>query len=111
MRALKFATALLAALIIILLSVANHAVVPLKLWPDLTAYGAPLAPSIDLPLFVIAVLAGAVGFGFGTLRELFREGRGRAEGRKAKKEALALKSKIDDLTAGGDDDLPGLPSR
>lgn len=111
MRALKFGAALLAALAIVILSVANHIIVPLKLWPDLTAYGAPAAPAVDLPLFVIAVLAGAVGFGFGTVRELFREGRDRAEGRRAKKEAKALKTKIDDLTAEGDDDLPALPSR
>lgn len=112
MRTLKFALAALIALIIIILATANVADATVRFWPDLTDYGLPASPQVTLPLFFILLVAGMIGFMLGTLREWFREWGVRASGRRANREAEALKAKVDALTReAGDDDIPALASR
>lgn len=112
MRAIKFGFAAIVAIIIIVLAVANAGEISVRLWPDLTAYGIPGAPSVVLPIFVVGLLCGLVGFLLGAAREYLREGQVRSEARQNRKEAQKLKSKIDELTADKqDDDIPALPAR
>lgn len=112
MRTLKFICAAIIAIIIVILAVANAADVSVRLWPDLTDYAVPAAPSITIPMFAVGLICGLVGFLLGAAREWAREGKVRSTARQAKKEAAALKAKVDELTKdSGDDDLPALPSR
>ncbi|MEM7270366.1 MAG: hypothetical protein AAF401_14095 [Pseudomonadota bacterium] len=111
MRTLKFVLVAILAIVIIILAVANGDWVAFKFWPDLTMYGVPASPVIELPLLVIGVLCGIVGFVFGALREYLREGRIRSTARKSQREAQALKAKVDELTGDQDDDIPALPAR
>lgn len=112
MRTLKFAIAFVVAALIAILCVANADYVTVHLWPDVTDYGLPTAPSVDVPLFIVGLIAGLAGFLLGAAREWMREGRIRSTARHAKKEAAALKAKVDEMTADqGDDDIPALPSR
>ncbi|MEM7545518.1 MAG: LapA family protein [Pseudomonadota bacterium] len=112
MRTLKFVLAALVALIILILAIANGADVSVKLWPDLTDYAVPAAPSVSLPLFIVGLSCGLVGFLLGAAREWAREGKIRSTARHARKEAAALKAKVDELTKdSADDDIPALPSR
>lgn len=110
MRTLKFAIALIVAVVIGVLAVANSGDVPVRLWPDLTEYGVMVAPAISVPLFVFGLLCGLVGFLLGAAREWMREGRQRSGGRRARREADKLRAKVHEL-AGDEDDLPALPSR
>lgn len=112
MKAIKFGFAALVAIIIIVLAVANNGDISVRLWPDLTAYGVPAAPGVVLPMFVVGLMCGLVGFLLGAAREYLREGQVRSEARQNRKEAAKLKSKIDELTADSqDDDIPALPAR
>jgi len=112
MRTLKFIFAAIIAIIIVILAVANAADVSVRLWPDLTEYTVPAAPSVTIPLFIVGLICGLFGFLLGAAREWAREGKIRSTARQAKKEAAVLKAKVDELTKdGSDDDIPALPSR
>lgn len=111
MRTLKFVLAFLIAIAIGVFCFANSADVTVRVWPDLTDYGVAASPSVMIPLFVVALLAGLVGFLLGAAREWMRESRIRSTGRHAKREAAALKAKVDDLTRDREDDAPALPAR
>ena len=52
-----------------------------------------------------------IGFALGSLREYLREGAIRRDRARTKKEAAALKAKIDEMTQDSDDDIPALPAR
>ncbi|MEO0359598.1 MAG: LapA family protein [Pseudomonadota bacterium] len=112
MKTLKFVIAFVVAVVIAVLCVANAGEVVVYLWPDVTDYGLPAAPRIGVPVFIVGLIAGLAGFLLGAAREWAREGRIRSSARIAKREAAALKSKVDEMTADqGDDDIPALPSR
>lgn len=116
MRTLKFALILFAVVIpIVVFSVANAEIVTVRLWPDLSDYGLPLSPSIDAPVFMIGLVAGLVwlliGIAFGLGYEYVREGRVRRAAREARREAEALRAKLEELTGDDEDDIPALPSR
>lgn len=112
MRTVKFALALAAAVIIGVFCVANGGQVAVRFWPDLTEYGVPASPVIEVWLFVVVLVAGLIGFLMGAAREWLREGRVRRSGRKARREAQALKAKVEELTRDSeDDDIPALASR
>lgn len=112
MRTLKFIFAALIALIILVLCVANATDMGVRLWPDLSDYGVPASPDLIVPTFIFGLVCGMVGFMLGAAREWMREGRVRSTARHAKKEAAALKAKVDELTKDErDDDIPALPSR
>ncbi|WP_340107944.1 LapA family protein [Pikeienuella sp. HZG-20] len=111
MRTLKFFIALVVAVVIGVLAVANSADISVRLWPDLSEYGVVQAPTATLPLFAFGLLCGLVGFLLGAAREWMREGRVRATARRAKREAAMLKTKVNALSGDKDDDLPALTSR
>lgn len=111
MRRVKFAIAFLVAVVIGVLSVANSGDVTVRAWPDLADYGIASAPAATIPLFIFGLLCGLAGFLLGAAREWLREGRVRGAARKAKREAAALRAKVDELSAEKGEDLPALPSR
>ncbi len=111
MRAIKFALVAVFAVLIIILLFANGDNVVVKYWPDMTDYGLPASPAHSVPLFGVAFVAGLIGFALGSLREYVREGSIRRVGNRSKKEAAALKAKIDEMTQDADDDIPALPAR
>lgn len=112
MRAIKFAFVAVFAVLIIILLFANGDNVVVKYWPDMTDYGLPASPAHSIPLFGVAFIAGIIGFTLGSLREYVREGSIRRDRSRTKKEAAALKAKIDEMTREtADDDIPALPAR
>lgn len=111
MRTLKFFVTLVLAIVIAVLSVANSADIAVRLWPDLTEYGVPAAPETPVPLFVVGLFCGLIGFLLGAAREWMREGRVRGAARAARREAAALRAKVDALAGDKGDDLPAIPSR
>ncbi len=111
MRTIKFALAAIVAVIIIILFFANGDNVAVRYWPDMSEYGLPLSPAHSVPLFGVAFIAGIIGFALGSLREYVREGSIRRDRSRTKKEAAALKAKIDEMTQDSDDDIPALPAR
>lgn len=111
MRAIKFALVAVFAVLIVILLFANGGDVRVFAWPDMTDYGLPAPPSVVLPIFLVALAAGLVGFILGSLREYLREGAIRRDRARTKKEAAALKAKIDEMTQDSDDDIPALPAR
>lgn len=112
MRTVKFALASVAAILIGVFCVANGEHVAVRLWPDLTEYGVPASPVVEIWLFVVVLVAGLIGFLMGAAREWLREGRVRRSGRRARREAQALKAKVDELTRDSEDeDIPALASR
>lgn len=112
MRTLKFILVAIFAVLICILLFANGGDIVVNLWPNLTDYGLPASPAINLPIAVVALACGLVGFILGSLREYLREGAIRADRKRTRKEAQALKAKIDEMTREtGDDDIPALPAR
>ena len=112
MRTIKFICVAIFAAIIVVLFFANGDNVQVQYWPDMSDYGLPASPTNSVPLFAVAFIAGIVGFALGSLREYFREGKIRTDRRRTKREAQALKAKIDEMTReSGDDDIPALPAR
>ena len=116
MRTLKFALILFVVVVpIVIFSIANAEIVTIRLWPDLSSYGLPLSPSIDVPVFLVGLVAGLfwllVGIAFGLGYDYVREGRVRRAGREAKREAETLRAKLEELTGDDDDDIPALPAR
>ena len=111
MRAIKFAIVAVFAVLIVILFFANGDNVDVRYWPDMSDYGLPASPVHSLPLFGVAFVAGIIGFALGSLREFVREGAIRRDRNRTKKEAAALKAKIDEMTQDSDDDIPALPAR
>ena len=112
MRTIKFALAFIAAVVIGVFCVANGGLVEVRVWPDLTDYGVPASPVVEVWLFVVVLVAGLIGFLMGAAREWLREGRVRSSARAARREAQALKARVDELTREGeDDDIPALATR
>lgn len=116
MRTLKFALVLFVIVIpVVVFSVANAEVVTVRLWPDLTDYGLPLSPSVETPVFMVGLVAGLiwllVGIAFGLGYEYVREGKIRRSAREAKREADALRKKLDEIAGDSDDDVAALPAR
>lgn len=117
MRFLSFLLIGLLTVAVIVLSVANRQLVKVNLTPDFTAYGVPPSPSHDVPLFVVALACGTLGFILGAAREYLREARLRREAKRRNRELGELKREVDTLKgaqqqAGGeDDDLLLLSSR
>jgi uncharacterized integral membrane protein len=115
MRFITYPLLTIAALVVIMLSVANRAPVGVTLWPDLTDYGVPASPGADVPLFLLALGCGAVGFVLGAAREYLREARVRRAAAAARKEVGALKREVENLKSkqqmDEDDEIIALTSR
>lgn len=104
MRVLSYILLALLAIVIIVLAVANRHLVEVRAAPDFTAYGFDPSPTIDLPLFLVALAAGALGFVLGAGREYLRERKYRRLSRQRRRELGRMQHEIDELRAGRDED-------
>jgi hypothetical protein len=114
MRTVSYAVLGLAALVVLLLSVANRHAVTVNLAPDLSEYGVAAAPSYVVPLFAVALACGGVGFILGALREYLRESGVRAAASARRREIGRLQREVDALkskTQDEDDEIIALTSR
>jgi hypothetical protein len=115
MRTLKYIVLAVIAIVVIGLSVANRHTVDVAVAPDFTAYGFPPSLHFDVPLFLVALACGALGFMVGAAREYLREGRVRARARAARREAGELKREVHELKArqniDEDDEIISLTAR
>ena len=115
MRFLRYAFLVLAAVVVVILAIANRHIVTVYGWPDLTAYGVPAAFELRLPLFIIALLAGAIGFLFGAFREYLREAKHRRASAERRRELGKLQRQVDELkrqqNLDEDDEIIALTSR
>jgi hypothetical protein len=114
MRSLNLVVLAVAGLVVLLLAIANRQVVAVNLAPDLVDYGAPAAPTFAVPLYVVALVCGAVGFILGALREYLRESGLRADSNARRREVGKLQREVDALktkTQDEDDEIIALTSR
>lgn len=99
---MRFITTLLMivfALAILIACFANRHVVTVTLWPELSAYGVPAAPSVSLPMFVVALSFVVIGFILGAGREYLREGRVRRDAYERRQEIAVLEAQLRKLKA------------
>lgn len=115
MRFLTYLLLAVAAVVVVTLSVANRGAVGVSLWPDVTAYGLPTAPRANIPLFLVALGSGAIGFVLGAAREYLREARQRRVAAEARREVGKLKREVESLKSkqqmDEDDEIIALTSR
>jgi uncharacterized integral membrane protein len=115
LRYLRYLLLAIIALIVVALSVANRGPVDVTAWPDLTAYGAPLAPVFSIPLYIVALGCGAIGFIIGAAREYLREARFRRRAAEARREVAMLQGEVKSLKRSQqldeDDEIIALTSR
>lgn len=97
MRYLRYASIAVFALALILIGLANRNMVTLKLIPDELAGMAAVAPSIQLPLFVVIFGAIIAGILVGFVWEWFREHKHRADAARRAKEVTALSREVKKL--------------
>lgn len=111
LRTIKFIVAFIVAAVIGVVSVANSSGVEIFAWPDVTGYGLPAAPSVTIPVFIFGLLCGLVGFLLGAAREWAREGKVRSTARRARREAVQLRAKVDKLSDEKGPALTAISSR
>lgn len=115
MRLVNYILLGLIAIVVIALSLANRHVVTVYTSPDLSAYGVPATPDYQIPLFVVALLCGTVGFILGALREYLREGRHRRAASQRGREIGKLQREMETLRGSQqrdeDDEIIALTSR
>lgn len=115
MRLLTYLLLGLAAIVVVALSVANRHIVTVFTSPDLGAYGIPATPEYQVPLFVVALACGTVGFILGALREYLREGRHRRSAAQRAREIGRLQREMDAFKTttqhDADDEIIALTSR
>ncbi|SEA77198.1 hypothetical protein [Rubrimonas cliftonensis] len=115
MRILTYLLIGIVAIVVIALSVANRHVVDVGVAPDFSAYGLPPSPRFGLPLYVLALACGALGFVLGAAREYIREGRVRRRAAAARREVGELKREVSklkrDQNLDEDDEIIALTSR
>jgi len=99
MRYVNYALLALIAVVVIGLSVANRHTVDVAVAPDFTAYGFPPSRHVDVPLYLVALASGAIGFVIGAAREYVREAKLRRRAAEAKREAGELKREVHELKA------------
>ena len=100
----------LTMLVVLVLSVANRQLVRFNVAPDFSAYGIPTTPHYEVPLFVVALACGTIGFILGAAREYLREARLRREAKLRNRELGELRREVDALKGSQkqpdeDDDL------
>lgn len=99
MRYVYYVLLALIALVVVGLSVANRHTVDVAVAPDFTAYGLPPSQHFAVPLYLVALACGAIGFVIGAAREYIREAKLRRRAAEAKREAGELKREVDALKA------------
>lgn len=115
MRTLSLILLALVALVVVALSVGNRHLVPVFATPDFTAYGFAPPLSAEVPLFLVALLAAAVGYTIGVAQEYRRERKYRRIMRARRREIgrleHELKSVKRDRGYDEDDEIIALTSR
>jgi uncharacterized integral membrane protein len=115
MRYVTYAFALIGAALTVFLSVANRHVVQVFATPDFTEYGAAPPPGWEVPLYLVALGAGVLGFVLGAAREYVREGRIRRRAVVTGREVGRLQREVEALKGAGkrdeDDEIIALTSR
>ncbi len=115
MRFVSYVLLAIAAVVVVMLSVANRSYVDVMMWPDMTDYGLPTSPRASVPLFLLALGFGALGFVLGAAREYIREARVRRAAAAARKEVSQLKREVETLRSRNnvdeDDEIIALTSR
>jgi hypothetical protein len=115
MKTLSYLLLLVAAIVIIGLSVANRHVVFIYGMPDLTAYGFPAPGYYETPLYVVALVCVTFGFLLGALREYLRETRFRRQSSNRGREIGELKREVQTLrkqqNLDEDDEILALTTR
>lgn len=115
MRIIRYILIGVVAVVVVALSVANRGLVDVSVAPDFTAYGIAPSPSYQVPLFVIALASGAVGFVLGAAREYLREARVRRRAAEAQREVGKLQREVSSLKTrqniDEDDEIIALTSR
>lgn len=97
MRYVYYALLAAIAIIVVGLSVANRHTVDVAVAPDFTAYGLPPSQHFAVPLFLVALASGAIGFVIGAAREYIREAKLRRRAAQARREAGELKREVHEL--------------
>lgn len=109
MRYLRYSFYAVLMLGLILLALANRQVVTLSVLPEQLAGFFPV--SVQLPLYIVILLAMLLGLLIGYIMEYFREYKMRREGALKKREAADLTRQVDELkkqTGTEDDDVLAL---
>ncbi len=104
MRFIRYSFYALLMLVLVVLALANRQTVTLGLLPEQLADVFPV--SIDLPLFVVIMLAALAGLVVGEVLEFFREHKVRKEAAEKRREVAQLNQEVKALKkeAGREDD-------
>jgi len=94
MRYVRYASIAIFALALILIALANRAMVSVKVWPDELAGMAAVNPSYEVPLFVVIFGGIFAGFIIGLIWEWIREHGERAEAARKARELSALRAEV-----------------
>ncbi|MRU14815.1 LapA family protein [Roseovarius sp. A21] len=94
MRYVRYASIAIFAVALILIALANRAMVPVKVLPDELSGMAALNPSYEVPLFVVIFGGIFAGFIIGLIWEWIREHGERAEAARKARELSALRAEV-----------------
>jgi uncharacterized integral membrane protein len=94
MRYVRYASIAIFAVALILIALANRAMVSVKILPDELAGMAALNPSYEVPLFVVIFGGIFAGFIIGLIWEWIREHGERAEAARKARELSALRAEV-----------------
>ena len=94
MRYVRYASIAIFAVALILIALANRAMVPVKVLPDELAGMAAMNPSYEVPLFVVIFGGIFAGFIIGLIWEWIREHGERAEAARKARELSALRAEV-----------------
>lgn len=94
MRYVRYASIAIFAVALILIALANRAMVSVKVWPDELSGMAALNPSYEMPLFVVIFGGIFAGFIIGLIWEWIREHGERAEAARKARELSALRAEV-----------------
>jgi hypothetical protein len=115
MRLVSYAAAIIGAVVVVFLSVANRHSVQVFGSPNFTDYGAAPPPSWEAPLFAVALVCGSLGFVLGAAREYVREARFRRSAVVKGREVGKLQREVEALKGAAnrdeDDEIIALTSR
>lgn len=91
---LRFGLLALVAIVLVIVALANRAMVTVSLLPDTLAGLVGADPQVTLPLFVLLGVALAAGLFLGLVWEWLRERGYRAEAARARREADGLRAEL-----------------
>ena len=103
MKTIRYAFWAVIAFFLIVIGLANRDIVTVSAMPDAFSDFLGMAPSTELPLFIVIFVGIAFGLLIGFLWEWIREYRQRAEGRLKAREVEALRREISKLKTKSED--------